>query len=143
MQSEKEELHPTRKTFYGRDGMPFSGTISCVSESIEAWKAVCNRLECLEEGLSLKCSPHVLSNEGLVERSFGYTMKKGQGHQQNQKEYCESKRRVSMEFQIRMCKTSFNQYTKTKIRDKGYQHLHEKVGSELSVEILLDLFSRS
>ena len=85
-------------------------------------------------------SPHALTNEALVERSFGFTMKRGQGHQQNMMEYIQSRRNVVVDFMIKMCITPFNQYTKVKLRDKGYQNLDDDRKSKIKVEKLLDLF---
>ena len=141
MQVQREDIFPSRTSFQGNDGIPFTQTIDCIAKSIEAWESVCLRLDTLSESnLSDMINPHALTNEALVERSFGFTMKRGQGHQQNMMEYIQSRRNVVVDFMIKMCITPFNQYTKVKLRDKGYQNLDDDRKSKIKVEKLLDLF---
>ena len=59
---------------------------------------------------------------------------------QNLKEYVESKRKHAIHFQICMTKTPFCQYTKTKVRDKGYQALIDVSKTKLSVKEILGIF---
>ena len=85
--------------------------------------------------------PRAVGNEYLVENAFGFTMKKGQGHLQTQIEYTQSKRRHSVDFQMKMCETPFHQYTKVKLRDKGYQEINPALKSKVSLGDLSALFS--
>lgn len=62
-------------------------------------------------------------------------MKKGQGHLQTQMEYTQSKRKHALDFQMKMCDTPFEQYTKVKLRDKGYQEINPALKSKVSLDL--------
>ena len=83
---------------------------------------------------------HAISNESVIEHTFGFTHKQGQGHHQDQKEYVESKRRHSVDFHIRNAETPFCQYVKTKLRDIGYQCLIDSGKIKLSANDIEDIF---
>ena len=83
--------------------------------------------------------PHACTNECLVEHSFGFTVKKGQGHLQTMEEYIHAKSKHALVFQMRMINSPFNQYTKTKLRDKGYQHLDSSFNSKLELKVLTEI----
>lgn len=55
-------------------------------------------------------------------------------------EYIQAKRRHTVDFQLRMCKMPFNQYCKTKLRDKGYQALGRR-DVRLTVQDMKEIFS--
>ena len=54
-------------------------------------------------------------------------------------EYIQAKRRHAIDFQLRMCAMPFNQYCKTKLRDKGYQALDER-DTPLTIQEFKDIF---
>ena len=141
MQSERQNDFPGRETFYRHNGVPFTETIDCIQKTVSALKGLAERLNFLEPGLHLQVYPHAVGNEYLVENAFGFTMKKGQGHLQTQIEYTQSKRRHSVDFQMKMCETPFHQYTKVKLRDKGYQEINPALKSKVSLDDLSTLFS--
>ena len=111
----------SRNSFQGEFGSVWSRTISCIVDTVESWTALVRRLDFFDQTIADKVFSHCITNESWIEHSFGFTTKKGQGHLQNMQEYVESKRRHAIDFQIRMTDAPFCQYTKTKIRDKGYQ----------------------
>ena len=76
----------------------------------------------------------------MIEHSFGLVQQKGQGNLQNMIEYVQAKRRHAISFQIKMCKTPFNQHCKNKVRDKGYQAIGKK-DLKLGVRDLKEFFS--
>ena len=123
LQQEAVERDPGRSSFKGADGMPFSDTIHCLESTIDSWKTLEKRVELMEGGSSSGIYPPSIGSEKNVEHSFGYVKKKGQGHNQDMRECLISKRRHTVDFQIRMCKTPFCQDTKEKIQDKGYQQI--------------------
>ena len=55
-------------------------------------------------------------------------------------EYIQAKRRHAIDFQLRMCEMPFNQYCKTKVRDKGYQALGER-DMRLTIQDMKEIFS--
>ena len=140
MQESLKIKYPTRNSFQRENGIPFTATIECVQSTIDAWKGIAKRLNFLQQDLHLNVYPHAVANEHLVENAFGFTMKKGQGHLQTQKEYINSKKRVSVNFQIDMCEKPFHDYTKVKIRDKGYQEINPALKSKVELDDLQELF---
>ena len=126
LQQEKEDLYPSRGQFMGCDGVPWTKTKQCYERTYLSWKVLKSRMEVLSPGSSERITSHSVANEAYVEHSFGFTKKKGQGHNQSQVEYTQSKRTHMVDFQMRMCKLPFSQHTKTKIRDKGYQSLESR-----------------
>ena len=56
-------------------------------------------------------------------------------------EYIHAKSKHTIDFQFHLCKTPVNQYTKVKLRDKRYQHLHSNFASKLDVCDLFDLLN--
>ena len=142
MQISLEERFPGRSSFAGANGVIWSQTLKCINSSIESLKVVEKRLKQLNNGFDLLVYCHALLNESYVEHSFGSQTQKGQGQLQNKQEYCISKRRNQVNFQIKMCDTPFNQYSKIKKRDQGYQALRDGE-LKLSVRDLKDIFSES
>ena len=140
MQLSQEEKYPKRKTFTRENGLPYTATIQCVQATVSAWKGVSERLNSIQPGLHLEVYPHAVANEYLVENSFGCTIRKGQGHNQNQMEYVQSKRKVSVNFQMDMCEKPFHHYTKVKVRDKGYQEINPALKSKVKLDDLCKLF---
>ena len=126
MQKERVSISPSRNTFIGCDGIPWSKTISCLERTVESWKVLKARMEILAPGSSQLIYPHSICNESYVEHSFGFIKNQGQGHNLSQEEYIQAKRSHMVDFQMRMCKLPFNQHTKTKLRDKGYQSLESR-----------------
>ena len=96
----------------------------------------------MQPGSSSKVVPKSITNESYVEHSFGFTKKKSQGNNQSQEEYIQAKRTHMVDFQMRMCKLPFSQYTKTKLRDKGYQEVDPRKVS-MSLKEFLEIFSYS
>ena len=139
MQAKAEERTPGRKSFRGLDGMPFTETVECISDTIKSWQTIIKRCEMLEESSSSKIHAPSITSEKDVEHSFGYIMKKGQGNNQSQEEYIISKRKHVIDFQMRKCKMPFSQYTKDSIQDKGYQQI-EGDRCSLSKEELDEIF---
>ena len=76
MQRSLEERFPTRHSFTRAFGSLCSSSIKCVTVSVEGLKALAERLNYLSPGLHLSVYPHAAANECLVERAFGFTMKK-------------------------------------------------------------------
>ena len=123
MQTQARERTPGRSSFQGADGMPFTDTIKCLQSTTESWSALIERCERVEEGSSAQIHAPSVTSEKNVEHTFGFYKKKGQGHNQTQEEYIIAKRRHVIDFQLRMCKMPFCQYTKESLQDKGYQQL--------------------
>ena len=103
--------------------MPCSDTIKCLQLTTESWGALIERCEALEPGSSARIHAPSVTSEKNVEHAFGFYTKKGQGHNQMQEEYIIAKRKHVIDFQLRMCKMPFCQYTKEPVQDKGYQQL--------------------
>ena len=82
-------------------------------------------------------------NRCNIEQTFGFTTTQGQGHLQDKKEYTESKRHHTVDFQIRMTLTPFCQYSKVKLRDKGYQSLLDTGKVKLSAKQIMEIFEVS
>ena len=142
MEKEKEALFPSRNSFIGADGIPFTATLKCLISTVESWKALERRLNFLSENLANSVDTHSFTNESYLEDKFGFTTSKGQGHLQTVQEYIQSKRRHAIDFQIQMCKTPFIQDLKTSIHDKSYQELDHQ-GVELSYGELSEIFKPS
>ena len=142
MQLEKENIFIGRESFQGCEGIPWSATIECLERTIQSWKMLIWRLESIQCGSSKKVMPRCITNESYVEHSFGFTKMKGQGNNQSQEEYVQSKRTHMVDFQMRMCKLPFCQYTKTKLRDKGYQEVETRQFS-LSLKEFCEIFNYS
>lgn len=126
MQDGRERLYPGNKCFMGCHGIPWTATISCLEKTVESWKVLIIRTESLQIGCSSKIHSHAIANESYVEHSFGFTKKKGQGNNESMEEYVISKRAHMIDFQMRMSVLPFNQHTKTKLRDKGYQSIESR-----------------
>ena len=142
MQQEKENMYVSRHSFMGCDGIPWSQTINSFVRTYNSWKVLCARMEILKPGSSQDLSAHAAANESYIEHSFGFIKLTGQGHNQSQQEYVGSKRRHEIDFQMRMSKLPFCQYTKTKIRDKGYQSLESRQ-VQISLKEFKEIFNYS
>ena len=77
--------------------MLFSGTIQCLVDTVNSWKYLMARMSHVESfcsnsdiGNEMASSiyPRACTNECLVELIFGFTMKKGQGHQTMEEYTC-------------------------------------------------------
>ena len=145
MQNEKEAMFTGRKSFIGCEGIPWTETISSLKRTIQSWRILIARMEVLQPGSSKLIVPRSVCNESYVEHSFGFTKKKGQGNNQSQEEYIQSKRRHMIDFQMRMCKLPFCQYVKSKIRDKGYQEVDTARENQISMSLkeFREIFSYS
>ena len=126
MEVEKRNMFEGRESFMGCEGIPWTATVECLRRTIESWRLITWRLETMQSGSSKRVVPHCITNESYVEHSFGFTKKRGQGNNQSQEEYVQSKRTHMVDFQMRMCDLPFCQYTKTKLRDKGYQEVDRR-----------------
>ena len=82
--------------------------------------------ETLFQTIRDKIDPHVITNESVIEHTFGTQTRRGQGNNQPMKDYIEIKRLNAVDFQIRMCKTPFNQKCLSKVFNKSYQDLDER-----------------
>ena len=69
--------------------------------------------------------PHAITNEALIEHSFGFIVKQGQYQLQDMYQYVHAKNKHEMDFQMHSTDLPFNQYTKIKLRDKGYQQMND------------------
>ena len=87
-----------------------------------------------------RINPHATVNECLVENSFGFVMRKGQGHNQAMDEYLQSKRRHAANFQMRLCDVPFNQDISVKLKDKGYQSINPAMKSKIPISKLKEIF---
>ena len=123
MQKETEARMAGRKSFSGYEGMPYSGTIRCLQVTVQSWKVLHQRMEKIEEGSAEKILPHTLLSESYIEHSFENVTKSGQGHNLTMDEYIIAKRRVTLNFQLKMCQMPFWQHSREKLQDKGYQEL--------------------
>ena len=132
-----------RTTFQGEHGTPWTATVSCVLATVESWKALARRLDMINPLLSDMVYSHSITNESWIEHSFGFQVKQGQGQLMIMQEYIQAKRRHAIDFQMRMTNTPFCQYTKTKIRDKGYQCLVDVGKTRLSYQDVIDIFRSS
>ena len=139
MQKSKEGLYPNRKSFVHLDGMPWSSTISCLEHTVGSWKAIQKRLDQYVVVNRDKIDPHVITNESVVEHTFGTQKRRGQGNNQTMKEYVETKRLNAVDFQIRMCKTPFNQHCLSKVFNKSYQDLDKRY-LKISFKELCEIF---
>ena len=142
MQQEAETRNPSRSSFKGPDGMPFSGTIKCLESTVESWEVVQKRCELIREGSSSLIHPPAVTSEKNVEHGFGFVGKKGQGHNMTMEEYIIAKRRATVDFQLRMSKMPFCQYVKDSVQDKGYQQI-EGDRCKISVKDLQEIFDFS
>ena len=57
MQQALEDKYPSRHSFAGADGIPFSETIQCIEDTVESWKALCQRLALFDVNLKRKSIP--------------------------------------------------------------------------------------
>ena len=142
MQQQAEDRNPGRSSFKGADGMPFTDTIGCVESTVKSWETVEKRVELCKKGSSSRIDPPSVTSEKNVEHGFGFTTKKGQGHNLDMQEYNIAKRRHTVDFQLRMCEMPFCQYTKEKLQDKGYQQI-EGNRCKISIHELREIFSLS
>ena len=141
MQNEHENAFPRTESFERAFGIPYTSTIKCVNSTVDSWKRVAKKMHDLKPSLHLKIYPHSIANEYLVENSFGFSMRKGQGHLQNIVEYGNSKTKHELNFQMKMCNTPFHQYEKIKLRDKGYQEINPALKSKLNLNDLKKIYS--
>ena len=139
MQAALEDRFSGRSSFAGPNGAIWTQTLKCINSSIDSLKAVRSRLNHLSNGDDLGIYCHTLFNESYVEHSFGHQTQKGQGQLQNKEEYCQSKRRQQVNFQITMCNTPFNQYAKVKKRDEGYQSVGDR-DIDLTIRDMKEIF---
>ena len=123
MQNQAENSNPNRSSFRGADGMPWTDTINSFVATVESWEVNKMRADHIKQGSSDLIQPAALGSEKNVEHSFGYTTRKGQGHNMSMQEYIIAKRKFATDFQLRMCQMPFCQHTKENIRDKGYQQI--------------------
>ena len=142
MQGEAEKRQLGRKSFSGREGMPFSATIQCLEATVLSWKVLQKRMEMIEIGSAAKVLPHTLLSESYIEHSFGNVKKSGQGQNQTMDEYVASKRRVAFNFQLKMCQMPFWQHSREKLQTKAYQEL-ESNDCSLTIKDLKEIFAFS
>ena len=139
--SDCKERFPTLNSFNVNHGSVATETIQCLQDTIESWQSLCSRLDFFDESLKDKVVPFTITNESLIERSFGFTVKKGQSSLQTMQEYIQNKSKNVIDFLIKMCHCPFNQDIKIKLRDKGYQHVHETMVSKISVGELWEVLN--
>ena len=140
MHEDRKMKFPTRKSFKGPDGTVYSTTIDCFKDTMESWKALVKRLDFFDESLKDQVNPRTITNELLVEHSFGFTVKKGQYELQDMYQYIHNKIKHQMDFQMRCIDLPFNQYAKVKLRDKGYQQLDDDFKSKLDMDGFWDIY---
>ena len=124
---QKKRRRTQKESLQHADGMPWSATIDCLVQTVDSWSALLRPLAHFDQNLVSKVDPHTVANESLIEHSFGFTHTKGQGHSQTVEEYIQSKRRISVDFQIKRCKTLFNQQCvkSKKLQEKAYEAMGE------------------
>ena len=132
---------PTLNVFNKKHGSVATDTLKCLDDSIEAWNALCSRLDYFDPTLKDSVVPHTVMNESIVEHQFGFTVKKGQSTLQSMQEYVQNKAKHVIDFLIKMCEVPFNQDVKVKLRDKGYQHIHDTMVSKISVDELWEILN--
>ena len=140
MQEEQEKNYPSRKSFMGPNGVIFTDTVKCFQETVDSWRANINWLDHFNPTLTDEVYSHTITNESLIEHSFGFVVSKGQAQLQNMYEYIHSKNKHELDFQMRMTDVPFNQYTKTKLRDKGYQELNSTFKTKLKMSEFWNIF---
>ena len=123
-------------SFTGLHGTAFTKTVKCLKSTMDSWKALVAKLNYLDASLTDKVNPHVITNESIIEHSFGFLHQKGQGQLQTMYEYLHSKVKCEIDFQLRMSDCPFNQNVKTKLGDKAYQEIHEERKGKLSMDEL-------
>ena len=136
MQQECKERFPSWNSFTGLHGAVFSGTVKCIEMTIESWKALVARLDHFDQTLVDKVNPHAVTNEALIEHTFGFIKGKGQGQLLTMYEYIHCKWSHEIDFQLRLCETAFCQHIKTKLRDKSYQDLDKQFHYNMTMEDL-------
>ena len=139
IQHDCEWRFPGRKSFAGAEGAIASDTLSCLKGTVSAWKALIRRIEFLSPSSISQVKPSTVTNELLVEHSFGFTAKKGQGQNLNMEEYLHAKKRHEIDFQLRMCNVDFQQNVSVKCQDKGYQQLSSDFRSPLKQRDIFEL----
>ena len=102
MHSSKEDLYFGRKSFYQSDGMPWLKTIDCLISTVDSWKALVSRLEYFNQNLVSVVDPSTITNESVIEHSFGSVKTRGQGYLQNFQEYTQAKRLKGVDFHLQM-----------------------------------------
>ena len=123
MQNEAESRYSTRHSFIGTDGIPFTDTITCITDTVNSWRALKKRLDYFDPNIAKILFSHAVTNESYVEHTFGFIREKSQGNSLSVKEYKEAKRNHKVDFLLKMCDLPFSQYMSQKVRDKGYQDL--------------------
>ena len=140
-ESDCKARFPSLNTFNVIHGSVATETLECLLDTIESWQAICSRLDYFDESLKDLVVPFVIANESLIERSFGFVVKKGQSSLQTMQEYVQNKSKSLIDFLIKMCCCPFNQDIKIKLRDKGYQHVHGSMVSKISVKELWEVLN--
>ena len=80
-------LIPDNHSFVGCDGgIPWTKTIECLERTTQSWKVLKSCMEILKSDSSEEITSHCTANELYIEHPFGFTKKKGQGHNQSQVE---------------------------------------------------------
>jgi hypothetical protein len=142
MQKAKEELYPTRTSFIHADGMPWTTTIKCLTNTWNSWKALKKRLDYFDQNLVTQVDPHTITNESLIEHGFGSQKSRGQGNLQNAQEYIQTKRLKGVDFHLKMTRMPFNQHAMSKkIFDKSYQEMDQR-SLKISFQELCELFQK-
>ena len=142
MQEERDAKYPKRTTFQGPEGSVYSTTIDCFIETVSSWKAILRRLDHFDTSLKEKVSSRCINNESPMEHSFGFTVKKSQFELQPMDEYISNKCKHETDFLMRNADLPFCQYTKVKLRDKGYQELCEEK-SKLNMDVFWNIFMKN
>ena len=141
IQASLQERFSGRTDFYGANGAIWTQTLNSMNLSVDSLNAVQNRLKHFFGCVDPDIYCHTLFNESYVEHSFGHQNQKTQGQLPNKQEYCQSKRRQQANFQITMCNTPFNQYSKVKKRDQGYQAVGDR-DIDLSIRDMKEIFDK-
>lgn len=116
------------------NGSLVTSTIGCLGKTVTAIEHTLHRLESLNAQNMDKLFLYTLSNECIVERSFGFISVKGGYYNKNPMEYCVSKRKTVIDMICRNTKTLF--YTPSMNR-KIYQ---TPIMSSVSARQVLKLY---
>ena len=100
IQDECKVRYPTRNTFGGNEGAVASDTVYCLKTTVASWKTLRNRIAHFDPTLIPLVNPYTIINELLIEHSFGFTFKKGQGHNMSKEEYLHAKNKFEVDFQL-------------------------------------------
>lgn len=96
-------------------------------------------MDYFDESLADRVNPRTITNESLIEHSFGFTVSKGQSQLQTQQEYLHNKMKHEVDFQLKLCNVNFCQKVKVKLCDKSYQDLDDQIKSLLTIDDIWDI----